>query len=98
MLKTKHDLSANTAKLNLSELIKTAEIAVARSRWDCEQALSKLQTVQLYRENKDVWRQTYDVASAANDLAEASAALAQATNTLHYLVNAQGRDEITVEK
>jgi hypothetical protein len=97
MIKTSHDLCANTAKLNLNELIKTAEIAVARSRWDCEQALQQVQIQQVYS-NKDKWQQTYAVANAAHDLSRAANDLAQAANTLHYLLHAQDREKITVEK
>ena len=97
MIKTSHDLCANTAKLNLNELIKTAEIAVARCRWDCEQAMQNVQIKQM-ENNPDKWRKSYHVASAAEQLALAGNDLAQATNTLHYLLNAQDREEITVVK
>lgn len=100
MINTKHDLCAGTAKLNLNELIKTAEIAVARSRWDCEQAMQNVQIYQLENSAKwpDKWRATYAIANAAHDLARAAEDLAQATNTWHYLKNAQDRDEIVVDK
>ena len=97
MINTKHDLSADIAKLNLNELIKVAQIAVGRSRWDCEQALSKLQANQLYS-NPNKCDRTYQIASAAKDLAEASRDLAEATNTLHYLLNAEDREKIAVDR
>jgi hypothetical protein len=101
MITTKHDLCANTAKLNLNELIETAKIAVSRSRWDCEKALRNVQERQLENSsdgNFDKWRASYHVASAACELAESAKALASATNTLHYLLNAQDREIIIVDK
>ena len=95
MITTKHDLCANTAKLNLNELIKTAQIAVARCRWDCEQAMNDVQNKQLSC-NPDKWRQSYGIACAAHTLSQAATDLAQATNTLHYLVNAEDREIIEV--
>jgi hypothetical protein len=97
MITTKHDLCANTAKLNLNELIKTAEIAVSLSRWDCERYLRDVQDKQL-ENNPDKWRKTYGVASSACLLAETANKLAMATNTLHYLLSAQDRGEIVIDR
>jgi hypothetical protein len=97
MITTKHDLCAGTAKLNLNELIETAKIAVSRCRWDCEYNLRDVQERQIDIE-PDVWRRSYRVASAACQLAESAKSLAIATNTLHYLVNAQDRDEIVIDR
>lgn len=96
MITTKHDLCAGTAKLNLNELIKTAQIAVGHARHACECALSDVQLHHCYPE-KDKWSQSYKVANAADSLVRAANDLAQATNTLHYLVNAQDRGEIIVD-
>ncbi len=97
MITTKHDLCANTAKLNLNELIETAKIAVSRSRWDCEKSLREVQEKQM-EQNPDKWRRSYHVASAACELAESAKALATATNTLHYLLNAEDREIVLVDK
>jgi hypothetical protein len=97
MITTKHDLCANTAKLNLNELIETARIAVSRSKWDCETALREVQENQ-FSSVTDKWRHSYHIASAACQLMESSKALATATNTLHYLLNAQDREEIVIDR
>jgi hypothetical protein len=97
MITTKHDLCANTAKLNLKELIETAKIAVSRSRWDCEQSLRGVQENQLVV-NPDKWRHSYHVAASACELAESAKALATATNTLHYLLNAEDREIVLIDK
>lgn len=97
MITTKHDLCANTAKLNLNELIEVSRIATARCRWDCEKSLRDVQEMQLTH-NPDKWRHSYHVASAACDLAESAKALATATNTLHYLLNAEDREIVLIDK
>lgn len=92
MLKTKHDLSAGHAKINLNELIKTVQIAVGRSRHEVERRLNEIQSMQLYERNKH-----YDIAILAESLASASADLAESTKTLYYLENSKSRD-IGVDK
>lgn len=97
MITTKHDLCANTAKLNLNELIEVARIATARCRWDCEQSLGALQERQS-TVNPDKWRHSYHIAASACDLADSAKALATATNTLHYLLNAEDREIVLIDK
>jgi len=100
MIKTSHDLCANTAKLNLNELIETAKIAVAYSRHNCERKLQEIQEAQNVVADKwpDKWRASYAIANAAHDLVMAATDLSKATNSLHYLLNAQDREEIKVDK
>jgi hypothetical protein len=87
MFNTKHDLCANTAKLNLNELQNSLLIARGLARTECERALGEIQM------GSDKGRM-----HGATRLAEAASALEKISISLHYLNEAQTRDEIVIIK
>ena len=94
MNNTKHDLSANAAKLNLNDLITLAQSAAGLAKVECERELGELQRILAYVQGE---KQKYNGAKyAANRLAHVAKHAAMAFETLHYLVEAKDREDIKV--
>ena len=88
---SKHDLSANEAKISFDLLLQVANIAVYSARTECERNLGRFQT-ESFKSNYS------DMKYAARDLARSAHDLATATDTLHVLIESQSRDEVTLIK
>ena len=96
MNNTKHDLSANIAKLNLDEMISAAYAGVFACKTAVERGLSTLQNEAFHtKEEKDRIR---IMNNNANYLAEDAARLAKTTNLLHFLFECKTREEIEIVK
>lgn len=92
MIKTKHDLSALTATLNLEELIEATAQGLGFARAGLERALGELQQYHSRGEHLT------SIFTAQNIVEAANSVLKLQTN-YHYLLEARDKDrEITVEK
>lgn len=91
--KTKHDLSAGVATLNLDNLIEVAQIAAGLAKTNVERELGNLQNNTLYHRARTD-RHMID----ARNLADAANAAQIAFENLHYLIEAKNRDTVNVIK
>ena len=89
MKSTSHDISGSKIKFSLSELTKTAEIAVGGMRVQVEKYIGEIQ-IGLFHGK--------DVRHSANHLAQAAQNLAQAIATLEALRAAKSREELELIK
>lgn len=87
MFTGKNDLSAETAKIDMQELLTMAKQSVMTSRVLVEREIGKLQ-------NSCFANNMRDMANDSRNLAEWSATLARACESLHLLNESQTRDEI----
>lgn len=87
-MKSKHDLSFSTAKINLEELIDAMTAGVVANKILVERSLLELQCASDTRTRKN----------AARNLAEHSTNLAKTLNSLYFLEESNGRDEIQMIK
>ncbi len=83
-MNTKHDLDAQTAKLNLDEIEQAIQIGAAFARVACERGLSTIQNANTLSERMN----------AANRLSEAANAFKQIVTTQYYIRESRGREKI----
>ncbi len=93
-----HDLSADSVKLDYQAMLRTALIAVGRSKNACERELSAVQDYQIYYGNKAETQGYDDVkfASAALRLAEYAEQLSVAAATYTTLRGGLSRHEVII--
>ena len=90
MIKTKHDLNASVATLNLDEMIDAAQIAISFARMDLERSVNELQ--QRHFKNDQM-----GAVFATQRLAETAEGLRKLQINYHYLLEAKNR-EIQIKK
>jgi hypothetical protein len=88
MRNTKHDLNAEVAKLNLTELKSALLFGGRHAQTEVERAIGQLQNSKTHLERM----------CAAQRLSEATTALNKITTSVYYLDEANSRDEIEVIK
>lgn len=91
----KSDLSFNSAKLNLPELIAGAKAGVFACKVAVERRLREIQDTGM---TNDVKKQSRDLHFAAKWFAEDAARLEKAANLLYLLVECQERENIQIIK
>jgi len=90
-MKTSHDLSYNSGKINLPELKRTIGRSCKNARWLVEGSLSTIQHNLIKGVNSNI-------VSEAHKLAEFSADYANALETYQFLSELENRENITIEK
>ena len=85
MIKTKHDLSAGVAILNLDEMISAAQIAVSFARMDLERSIGDVQ-------QKHFKNDQMGAVFATQHLAETAEGLRKLQINYHYLLEAKYRE------
>jgi hypothetical protein len=91
MNKTKHDLSAGIAKLDLNDLIFLSLNSIGLAKTECERELGALQRASFNNEQKNMMY-------ASRNLAEASAKCALACENHHFLIESISRETIKIIK
>jgi len=85
----KHDISAETVRIDFSALLETARIAKFASRHNVERALGEIQHNDWHKPDKSM-------TLTARRLASDAQALALATETVEALEAAKSREELVI--